>query len=87
MTNAKRDSNHVPTRLGVLCTDGVTLVPIAIDAGGNMKVDAVSTISFTPSDIAPRDENHVAAWMGASSVDGTPVPIYVNADGAVLIDT
>lgn len=85
---APRDQNHVPVKMGLLCTDGVTPVPIAIDASGNMKVDQASTISFSPEDIAPRDENHVPVWMGVSSVDGvTPVPIYVNADGAVLIDS
>lgn len=82
-----RDNNFVPVRMGILCTDGVTPVPIAIDALGNMKVDTASSISFSPTEVAPRDENHVPTWMGVSSVDGvTPVPIYVNADGAVLID-
>jgi len=81
-----RDNNFVPVKMGILCTDGVTPVPIAIDAGGNMKVDAASTISVAATD-AKRDENHVPTWMGVSSVDGvTPTPIYVNADGAVLID-
>lgn len=82
-----RDNNFVPVKMGILCTDGVTPVPIAIDAGGNMKVDAASTISFTPSTIALRDENHVPVWMAENSVDGTPIPIYVNADGAVLVDS
>ncbi len=84
---APRDQNHVPVKMGLWCVDGVTPIPIAIDALGNMKVDTASTISFDPATIAPRDENHVPVWMGVSSVDlVTPVPIYVNADGAVLID-
>jgi len=88
MPSTPRDSNNVPAKMGVLCTDGVTLIPIAVDALGNMKVDQISTISFTPATIAPRDENFVPAWLGVSSVDNeTPVPIYVNAEGAVLIDT
>jgi len=82
-----RDNNFVPVRMGILCTDGVTPVPIAIDAGGNMKVDSVSTISVSAIN-AIRDENHVPTWMGVSSVDEvTPIPIYVNADGEVLIET
>ena len=81
-----RDNNFVPVRMGILCTDGVTPVPIAIDASGNMKADIVSTISVAATE-ALRDENHMPTWMGVSSVDGvTPVPIYVNADGAILID-
>ena len=87
MTNAKRDNNHIPALMGILCTDGVTPVAIAIDAGGNMMVDEVSTISVAAT-MAQRDENHVPTWMGVSSVDDvTPTPIYVNADGKVLIDT
>lgn len=88
MANASRDNNHVPTKLGVLCTDGVTLVPIAIDPNGDMKVDSVSSISFDPSSIDFRDENYRPCWMGVRSDDGvTPCPVFVNADGAVLIDT
>lgn len=86
MTDAVRDQNHVPVHLGVLCTDGVTLVPIAIDGSGNVKVDSVSTLLVPVNPIALRDRNHVPCWMGTSSVDDTPVPIYVNADGAILIE-
>lgn len=82
-----QDNNFVPVKMGILYTDGVTPVPIAIDAGGNMKVDTANTIAFTPEDVARRDENHVPVWMGVSSVDGTPMPIYVTAAGAVLVDT
>lgn len=86
MTNAIRDNNHVPVWLGVLCTDGVTLVPIAIDsATGFFKVDTTSTISFTPDQVALRDANYKHVLMGVDSTDDTKLcPIYVNADGAVL---
>lgn len=81
-----RDNNHVPALMGISCDDGVTPVPISIDAGGNMRIDEVSTISVAAQN-AQRDENHVPTWMGVSSVDGvTPVPIYVTAEGKVLID-
>ena len=87
MTNAKRDQNHVTTKLGVLCTDGVTLIPIALDSNQNVKVDTVSTISFDPATVDLRDENLVTAWMGVRSDDTSVVcPIYVNADGAILVD-
>ena len=82
-----RDNNHVPVKMGILCTDGVTPVAIVLDASGQMTTDQVSTISVAAT-LAKRDENHVATWMGVSSVDHvTPVPIYVNAAGAVLIST
>lgn len=88
MANAKRDQNRVVTKLGVWCVDGVTLIPIALNASGEMKTDQASTISFDPSTIDFRDENYRPCWMGVRSTDGiTPCPIFVNADGGVLIET
>lgn len=85
--NAPIDKNFVKTALGVWCVDGVTTIPIAIDpATGAVQVDTVSTISFSPEDIAPRDENAEPVLLAESSVDGSAIPVYVNADGAILID-
>ena len=84
---APRDQNHVPAKLGVWCVDGTTVIPIAIDAAtGGMHLDATSTIGFTPGSIDFRDQNYVACWMAEDSVTGAPIPIFVNADGAVLVD-
>lgn len=80
-----RDENGSPVKMGILCTDGVTLVPIAIDQYGRVKTDAISTISFTPGDRALRDENAIPTLLAQRSDNGTPIPIYVNADGAILI--
>lgn len=87
MTNAIKDQNNVPVWLGVLCTDGVTLVPIAIDSvTGYVKTDEVSTISFTPNQVALRDENHKHVVMAVDWTDDTKLcPLYVNASGAVLV--
>jgi len=82
---ASQDQNWVKGKLGVLCTDGVTTIPIAInESNGGMKVDTVSTISYTPVPIAPEDENfaHVMLFEGT---DGLTYPWNVNASGAVLI--
>lgn len=85
--NAPTDQNHVPAKLGVWCVDGVTLIPIAIDPdNGGVMTDSVSTIGFTPGSIDFRDENYRPCWMAVNSVDGSPIPIFVNADGAILID-
>lgn len=85
--NAPHDQNRIKAKLGVLCTDGVTLVPIAIDAGnGGVLIDTVSTIGFTPGSIDFRDENYQSCWMAENSDDGSPIPIFVNADGAILVD-
>lgn len=87
MANAIHDNNRVPVKMGVLCTDGVTLIPIKINAtNGGFEVDAVSTIGFTPGSIDFRDENYRPCWMGVDSVTGAPIPLFVNADGAVLVD-
>jgi hypothetical protein len=87
MANAPRDNNHITAKLGVLCTDGVTLIPISIDpVSGGINVDTVSTIGFTPGSIDFRDANYQPCWMAQNSVDGTPIPIFVNADGAILVD-
>lgn len=84
--NAYRDENHIAAKLGVLNTDGVTLVPIKInESSGAMLVTDTDTISFTMVPIAPRDENYnkVLLWEGA---DGLTYPWVVNSDGAVLVD-
>lgn len=84
---APHDQNWVKAKLGVWCVDGRTLIPIAIDAAtGYMTTDQSSTIGFTPGSIDFRDQNYQPCWMAANSVDGTPIPFFVNADGAVLID-
>lgn len=81
------DQNFVKPKYGVLCTDGVTLVPIAVDPDtGGIMIDTTSTISYSPEDFSPRDGNYTPAWLGESSVDGSVLPINVNAQGAILID-
>lgn len=88
MGNAPHDQNRVKAKLGVLCTDGVTLVPVASNAvNGGVMVDTISTIGFVPGSVDFRDENYQPCWMGQNSVDGTPIPIFVNANGAVLVAT
>lgn len=89
MPNAPRDENRIPTALGVLYTDGVTLVPIAVNPiTGNVKTVTGLTISQAAKNIAPRDENYKPALLGVYSTDGvTPIPIYVDATGAILIES
>lgn len=85
MTDASRDQNHVPAKLGVLNTDGVTLVPIKINpTTGGMLVDTMGMISFTMVPIGPEDENYnkVLLWEGT---DGLTYPWVVNSNGEVLV--
>lgn len=94
MTNAIRDNNHVRAKLGVLFSDGETLVPIAINSA-NDAVKMNSTDTVDPAILAlyaagkpiPRDTNGVPAWCAQSSSDPDVVfPVFVDADGGILID-
>lgn len=88
MADAPHDQNWVKAKLGVWCVDGVTTIPIAINPeNGGVLVDETSTIGFTPGSIDFRDQNYQPCWLAQNSVDGTPIPIFVNADGAILIST
>lgn len=84
---APRDDNSVPAWMGISCVDGITPVPIRINAAnGGMMVDYVSTISFSPADVANRDANSVPVRLAQNTSAPGVLPIYVNpATGAVLI--
>lgn len=82
---APADQNFIRSKIGVLNTDGTTLVTIKIvESTGEMRVTYTDTISFTMVPIAPRDENFnkVLLWEGT---DGLTYPWVVNADGEVLV--
>lgn len=92
MTNAKRDENNVPTLIAVLDSDGSTVVPVKVDDSGPDPVLAVDDAQ-TGSDNGPgpralRDGNFVTTLIGVSSADGvTPVAVYADSDGKLLIDS
>ena len=87
MTNALRDNNHVPTMLGVLFSDGVTLVPIELNASSQIQINIVDTIGFTPNEDALTDENFEHVLMAVDSTDATKLcPVYVDASGKILTD-
>lgn len=84
--NAPADQNYVRSKMGVLNTDGITLVTIKIDeSNGGMKINTTDTISFTMTPISPRDENYnkVMLWVGT---DGLTYPWVVDSSGKVLVD-
>lgn len=89
MANASRDENSVPTILGVLNTTGTSLVRIK----GSSSTHALQVSGGTSgSDNGPtnalRDENSIPGLMAVSSADGvTPVPLYVDSSGSLLIQT
>lgn len=87
MTDAVPDQNRVYSRLGVLFSDGVTLIPIACNEAldNAMYVNTTDTVSVTWPSISPKDENYKDCMMFVGS-DGLTYPWAVDAEGKVLID-
>ena len=87
--NAQRDENNVPTIIGVLNTDGSTIVPIKADPVTNaLKIDDNTTGSDNGPNRALHDDNFVPTILAVSSVDGvTPVAVYTDSSGNLLIDS
>ncbi len=84
--NSSRDNNYVSAKMGVLNTDGKTLVPIKINpANGAMKINQTDTISFTMTPIAEIDDNFNKTLL-FEGTDGKTYPWVCNASGEVLID-
>ena len=84
MSDAIRDENFVPVKLGVLYSDGVTTVPVAVDStSGGMVFNYTNTISYTPTPVGVQDKNFVNVLL-AQGTDGLAYPINVDATGAVL---
>lgn len=95
MAEAPKDQNFVKGKLGVLFSDGVTLVPIKLASGTNaMMTNITDTVSagilalYEAGKAIPRDANGQEAWSAQSSTNSAVVyPIFVDAGGAVLIET
>ncbi len=81
MTDAKIDSNNIPTALGVLNTDGTTPTRIKVNPSNHgLKISDGTTGSDLSGDRASRDSNYNTVLMGVSSADGvTPTEIYVTS--------
>lgn len=75
--------------LGALNTDGVTPTPVKADPSTHFIMTDDNTTGSDLSDApAIRDANRVTGLMAVSEVDGvTPVPLYVDSDGKLLIDS
>lgn len=89
MTNASRDENSVPTLIAALNTDGVTMVPVKVNAS-NHALKASDGTSGTDHGVqnAVRDENSIPVLLAVSSADGvTPVEVYADSSGNLLIDS
>lgn len=88
MPNASRDENNIPTLLGVEDTDIVPTPILADPVTHSLSVENSSTGTDNGRTNALKDENGVPSLLGVSRDDGvTPVPIYANDSGQLLIDS
>lgn len=87
MTNEKRDSNNVPTMVGVLNTDGVTPTPIKATATSqSIDVADGTTGSDFSKAIAGITQNEIKT-LCATDANGKIIPLYVDSNGQLLIQT
>ena len=87
MTEAKKDNNRVPTKIGVLNTDGVTVKKLQSDPTTHI-LDTATGVSGSDfgGDDAARDSNGEPVMLAVSNADGiTPVPLYIDSSNCLLI--
>ncbi len=87
--STKRDQNRVTVIFGALDSDGSTPTMVEADPSSHFIMTEDNT---TGSDLGPtndiRDQNFATGLMAVSEADGiTPVVLYVNSDGELLIDS
>lgn len=84
---ASKDDNAVSSLLGVSNTDGrTTIAVIANPTTHRLKVRNGTAGSNAGGTNAGKDANDVSSLLGVSNSDGkTVVPIYVDADGYLLV--
>ncbi len=89
MSNAPIDQNGSRGILATLNTDGKTPTKVKADPSTHaLKVLDASTGSDNGGDRGTKDENNTTGWFAASSADGvTPVAIYTDVDGNLLVDS
>lgn len=87
MTNAAIDQNNRTALIGVLNTDGTTIMRLYVNpANGALKVSDASTGTYPGGNIAKLDENGTASATGVSSADGTTIlKVLINSSNQLLI--
>jgi len=89
MAEIKKDDNLVPAIAGVLNTDGATPTRVKVNATTHiLTVLDGTTGSDLGNDLAARDNSGNPVMIAVSETDGsTPVPLYVDSNGNLLIDS
>lgn len=89
MANSKIDGNYTHSLMGVLNTDGKTVINILANPTTHRLEtnNGITGSDFGPKN-APKDGNDVPTLLAVSSVDGvTPVVVYADINGNLLIDS
>lgn len=91
MTNAYKDENSIPTLIATSNVNGNSIIRVLANSTNHgLKVDdnTTGTDHGNNGNIANRDENNVPVLIAVSSTDGiTPVEVYVDSSGKLLIDS
>lgn len=89
MSNASKDENGVSSLIGVLNSDGATIIPVkANPISHRLNVSDGTTGSDNGPTNALKDGNDVSTLIAVSSADGvTPVVVYADADGKLLVQS
>jgi hypothetical protein len=89
MISSVRDANRVPAMLATLNSDGISAVAVKVNPTSHAlkALDGIDG-SNLPFETSQRDNNRVTTMWGVSSADGiTPIPIYCDIDGNLLIQS
>lgn len=88
MSNAGKDENGVSTLIGVLNSDGATIIPVKANATTHrLNISDGTSGSNNGPTIAKKDENDVSSLIAVSSADGrTPVVVYADSSGRLLVN-
>jgi len=87
MSNAKIDQNYVKTIVAENASGSKEIVSVSANPVSNgLKINLDTPGSNSGIDFASRDNNRVPVLIAVSALDGkTPVPIYADDNGAILI--
>ena len=91
MANAYRDENDVPTKIGLLNTNGTTIMRLYVNpTTGALRVNDASTGTYPAAagNRAHKDDNAVSTMTGVSEADETtPLNFLINSSNELLVDS
>lgn len=87
MTNAAVDENSVKTRIGVLDSNGKTIMRLYVNPmNGSLMVSDGTSGTYPGGNVSKPDENSARSMIGVSSANGqTPLKALINSSNQLLI--